>query len=135
MINQKVACFHKLAEGKHIALYDSLGIYRVMFRGGKHLAIFEALPDKLSVLPPLDKGLIEVRYIEAGPLDNPHNGHLLMTIEILEEKDAWINKLSPLEYGDYQVIMVRFMVRCKITWGESYSWQLYREIENENQAN
>lgn len=101
----------------HLCMNHDIGIHRVMWRGSedKQIVIFKCLTTAKTWLDNIAQGYLEVRWSEYGMLDNPWTGERVCTIKNISISDAWINKLSLIEY-DVKHIMFYFMAKCDIEW-------------------
>lgn len=98
---------------------DRLAIKRIMWRGGKdrQRIIFQAFAKDLNYLmTALPESIMAVYHMECGPLDNFRLGKLVCLINDIQFTDAWINRLSILDWSDQEIVMFHMYATGKIDW-------------------
>lgn len=113
-----------------IWIADKLAIKRIMWRGSedRQRIIFQTFAKDLGYLDrELPISTLAVYYMECGPLDNFRLGKLVCLINNIQFTDAWINKLSILDYSDREFVMFHMYATGKIDWHLGG----YRNIQSE----
>jgi len=97
-------------------MWDMLGIHRLMWRGGKSpYVIFRCSSAAFEWVQNIDQGHIEIRHVPIGLLDNPYAGELVCTIKNIRLTEAWVNKISRLEF-EIEPIYFHIAAECDIDW-------------------
>jgi hypothetical protein len=98
---------------------DRLAIKRIMWRGkeDRQRIIFQAFAKDIGYF---DKELpistLAVYYMEEGPLDDFRLGKLVCLINNIQFTDAWINRLSILDWRDQEFVMFHMYATGKVDW-------------------